>query len=194
MTTILCIGLGSFSFAQTKQGTNEILVSPSEKLDDANKKVLTNPTEAFDLAGEALVLSKATKDRKAEASSYNTLGTLYYNAGDYNKAIEFFTKAKNIYSSVSDSKNEEYTLKYLGKSHEALNENETSLGYYEKAEKKSSSSVDKNDYRLKNSKIKRKVGKSSEAIDELEQELKNNKTLNKRQKIDIYLELGDLYL
>ena len=194
LTAILCIGFTNPSQAQNKLETKSVIVSPTQKLDDANKKVISSPSEAFDLAGEALVLSKSKKDKKSEASAYNTLGTLYYNAGDYQKAIDFFTKAKNIYATTSDAKNEEYTLKYLGKSYEALNENEKSIGYYSKAEEKSVSSSDKNDYKLNNSKIKRKQGKSEEVIDELEQELKNNKTLNKRQKIDIYLELGDLYL
>jgi tetratricopeptide (TPR) repeat protein len=164
------------------------------KIDNANKKVIESPEEAFNLAAEALSESKKIKDRKSEASACNTLGTLHYNTGEYSKAIEYFTKAKNIYKDVNDVKSQEYTLKYLAKSFEALDQNEKSIGYYKQAEDISNSSSSKNDYRYNNSKIKRKQGKKGEAIEDLEKELKTNKTLDPKQKIDIYLELGDLYL
>ncbi|PCJ67673.1 MAG: hypothetical protein COA58_00625 [Bacteroidetes bacterium] len=178
-------------------GSNEVVNAQSEiskRIDNANKNVITNPEEAFNIASEALSESKKIKDKKAEASAYNTLGTLYYNTGQYNKAIDYFTLAKDLYATVDDIKSEEYTLKYLAKSFEALSQNDKSIDYYRQAGSKSNSSSNKNDYTFRNAKIKRKQGKKVEAIQDLEDELQGNSSLNTRQKVDIYLELGDLYL
>lgn len=181
-----------FSLAQSQEKGAQI--TPNQKLDEANKQVIKNPTTAFDLATEALELCYKSKDKKAEASAYNTLGTLYYNSGDYTKAVTYFNKAKTIYASVKDDKNEEYTLKYLAKSYEALNQADKSISYYNRAEQKSNSSSNKADYKIANSKVKKSQGKNEEAIADLEKELFSNKSITPKQKIDIYLELGDLYI
>jgi tetratricopeptide (TPR) repeat protein len=193
---ILIISFVLFVWSDTYgQNKNKLDVrSPSVMVDSANKLVVTKPLDAFELATDALLASKAKKDRRAEANAYNTLGTLYYNAGEFTKAIAYFTKAKNMYSSVSDEKSEEYSLKYLGKSYEAVNDRENSLRNYSGAEQKSNSSYDKTDYRIRSSKLKRGQGKSDEAISDLERELTENTSLDPIQKIDIYLELGDLYI
>jgi tetratricopeptide (TPR) repeat protein len=179
-------------YGQSK--TNQDFKSPTEMVDKANKLVVTKPLDAFKLATDAAVISKKNKDKRVEANAYNTLGTLYYNAGEFTKAITYFTRAKNIYATITDAKSEEYSLKYLGKSYEAVNDRANSISNYGSAEQKSNSSYDKADYRIKNSKLKRGQGKSEEAISDLERELKTNTSLEPNQKIDIYLELGDLYI
>jgi two-component system LytT family sensor kinase len=173
---------------------NQDFKSPTEMVDKANKLVVTKPLDAFKLATDAAVISKKNKNKRVEANAYNTLGTLYYNAGEFTKAITYFTRAKNIYATITDEKSEEYSLKYLGKSYEAVNDRANSISNYGSAEQKSNSSYDKADYRIKNSKLKRGQGKSEEAISDLERELKTNTLLDPNQKIDIYLELGDLYI
>jgi len=178
--------------AQSKNRTD--FKSPTEMVDEANKLVVTKPLDAFALATEAVATSKANKDKKGEANAYNTLGTLYYNAGEFTKAIEYFTKAKNIYATVDDEKSEEYTLKNLGRSYEAVGDKENSISSYSSAEQKSNSSSSRTNYRITNSKIKKRAGKADEAILDLENELKFNRALDPKQKIDIYLELGDLYI
>jgi two-component system LytT family sensor kinase len=179
-------------YGQSK--TNQDFKSPTEMVDKANKLVVTKPLDAFKLATAAAVISKKNKNKRVEANAYNTLGTLYYNAGEFTKAITYFTRAKNIYATITDEKSEEYSLKYLGKSYEAVNDRANSISNYGSAEQKSNSSYDKADYRIKNSKLKRGQGKSEEAISDLERELKTNTLLDPNQKIDIYLELGDLYI
>lgn len=191
LTCILML-VSSIIWAQSQNKTNTVY--PNQKLDEANKQALKNPSQAFDLATEALELSFETKNKKAEASAYNTLGTLYYNTGDYSQAVNYFTKAKTIYEKVTDTKNEEYALKYLAMSYEALNQTDKSISYYSRAEQKTTSPKDKADYKLANSKVKKSQGKNKEAIADLEQELYTNKSISPKQKIDIYLELGDLYL
>jgi two-component system LytT family sensor kinase len=168
--------------------------SALKKVDKANKEVISNPESAFVTATEALSLSIKSKDKKAEASSYNTLGTLYYNSGNYKKAIEYFLKAKSIYETVEDIKSKEYTLKYLAKSYEALGLNSKSIKYNKMAEETSSSKNAKFGYRYKNSQLKQSIGKNKEAIDDLENELLDTTTIPPSQKIDIYLELGNLYI
>ena len=165
-----------------------------DMVDEANTLVVSNPLDAFELATNAVVVSKANKDKRGEANAYNTLGTLYYNAGEFTKAITYFTKAKYIYSTVVDERSEEYSLKYLGRSYEAINEKQKSITSYSGAEQKSNSSYSQADYRIKNSKLKRGQGKAEEAISDLERELTMNLSLDPKQKIDIYLELGDLYI
>jgi len=192
MYTLAALAACSVAHAQTKQS----ITTPTAAsiLNQANQQVLKNPTNAYKLASEALELSLSTKDKKSEAQTYNTLGTLYYNAGDYGKAITYFTKAQEIHKVVTDPKNEEYTLKYLAESYNKLNKKDIASSYYDKVEKTSNSSSRKTDYRLKNSKIKGEEGKTKEAINDLENELQNNRKLDPKQKIDIYLELGNLYI
>jgi two-component system LytT family sensor kinase len=190
-TCLVTIGSADL-YGQSK--TNQDFKSPTEMVDKANKLVVTKPLDAFKLATDAAVISKKNKDKRVEANAYNTLGTLYYNAGEFTKAITYFTRAKNIYATITDAKSEEYSLKYLGKSYEAVNDRANSISNYGSAEQKSNSSYDKADYRIKNSKLKRGQGKSEEAISDLERELKTNTSLEPNQKIDIYLELGDLYI
>jgi two-component system LytT family sensor kinase len=180
------------TLAQSKQ--DQDVNRATRLVDDANKKVISEPLDAFKLATDAVVQSKQQKDLRSEASAYNSLGTLYFNAGDYTKAIEYFNKAKVIYQKIKDEKSEEYTLKYLGKSYEAINDYKSSSSSYEQAEQKTNSSYRKTGYTISNSKIKKQAGRSKEAINDLEQELKYNLALDPVQKIDIYLELGDLYL
>lgn len=185
--TIVFVLMSNLAFGQSSS-------QAFKKVDLANKEVLKNPVSAFTLATDALSLSIKTKNRKAEASAYNTLGTLYFNSGNYKKAIHYFLKAKNIYNKVKDKKNEEYTLKYLAKSYEATGQNKKSMGYYKKAEKKSSSDSAKFEYRWANTKLKKRIGKNKEAISDLEKELLNSNKIPEDKKINIYLELGDLYL
>lgn len=192
VTLVFVLGFDASLYAQSRK--KEYKEYPVSKIDRANKTILSNPTESFELASEALLESKKRRDIRAEASAYNTLGTLYFNTGEFDKAISYFTKAEAIYKKIKDPKNEEYTLKYLAKSHEALNEAETSIGYNNQAERKSISPKKQSEYRVTNSKIKRKQGRKSEAITDLENELKSNKELDKNQKVDIYLELGSLYI
>jgi len=191
LSLALVLSLGYSCYAQS---TTNSVGSAIEKVNQANKKVISNPESAFDLALKGVELSKTNKNQKAEASAYNTLGTLYYNAGKYQKAIDYFSKATKIYFTVSDTKSEEYALKYLAKSNEALGRNDLSISYNNQAEQKATSDSAKTSYRFYNSKIKRKQGKETEAIKGLEWELSNNNSLSKKEKIDIYLELGDLYL
>ncbi|MGY8847635.1 MAG: tetratricopeptide repeat-containing sensor histidine kinase [Bacteroidia bacterium] len=190
--TLAALAACSVAHAQTKQSTTA--PTAVSIINQANKEVIKNPTNAYKLASEALELSLSKKDKKSEAQAYNTLGTLYYNAGDYSKAITYFTKAQEIHKVITDPRNEEYTLKYLAESYNKLNKKDIASSYYEKVEKSSNSSSRKTDYRLKNSKIKGEEGKTKEAINDLENELKYNRKLDPKQKIDIYLELGNLYI
>lgn len=190
--TLLFALLAGSVLGQTKKTYDN--QTPTQLVDEANKLVVEKPIDAFELATNAVVASKANKDKQAEANAYNTLGTLYYNAGEFTKAISYFTKAKALYTTVEDERSEEYTLKYLGRSYEAINDRSNSISSYSGAEQISNSSSSKTDYRIRNSKLKRGQGKSEEAITDLERELKENTALDPNQKIDIYLELGDLYI
>ena len=87
--TLAAIAACSVAHAQTKQSTTA--PTAVSIINQANKEVIKNPTNAYKLASEALELSLSKKDKKSEAQAYNTLGTLYYNAGDYSKAITYFT-------------------------------------------------------------------------------------------------------
>ncbi len=172
----------------------DVIVTPDQMVDQANKLVVEQPLDAFELATNAVLVSKTNNDKRAEANAYNTLGTLYYNAGEFTKAISYFTKAKTLYATVQDERSQEYTLKYLGKSYEAINDRTNSINSYSGAEQISNSSTSKTDYRIRNSKLKRGQGRGDEAISDLERELRTNASIDPKQKIDIYLELGDLYL
>ncbi|MBR9859767.1 hypothetical protein GYB22_03280 [bacterium] len=151
-------------------------------VDSANKKLKSAPLDAFAIAGNALAKSKKEGDRRGEAEANKTLGTLYYNNSEYNKAIPYFLQADKLFEVLKDDKNREYVLDYLGKCYEALGELDKSIGYFSKAEDLADSDSSRFEFAFSNSRVQNKAGDKELAKKSLEYELDNNSALDPRQK------------
>ncbi|MFM9944122.1 MAG: tetratricopeptide repeat protein, partial [Bacteroidia bacterium] len=168
--------------------------SAVEILNEANKIAETNATKSMELATTALEKSIKQKDKTTEYFSYNTLGTLYYNIGNYSKAISYFTMAKNGFVTINNEKGMKYSEKYLALALEKQKKYAEALKVKEEADKRSSYK-NKGDYqkgKYDKARLKSKSGKKEEAMSDLETLSKEEK-VTPETKIDIYNELGDLY-
>ena len=104
-----------FSFAQTKDIDSLLTILRTDKEDTAkaihlnnlsNKYILINKDSALHYANEALMLAnnlptfRPGKDGigwlKGIADAYNNIGSVYYNGGNYSKALEHYFKALKI--------------------------------------------------------------------------------------------------
>lgn len=180
-------------FGQTGGVEKTTTESPVEILNQANKIAETDATKSMELATTALEKSIKQKDKTTEYFSYNTLGTLYYNIGNYSKSISYFALAKNGFTTINNEKGRKYSEKYLALALEKQKKYAEALKVKEEADKRSTYKS-KDDYQKKKydkARLKSKSGKKEEALNDLE-------TLSKEAaapetKIDIYNELGDLY-
>jgi len=65
---------------------------------------------------------KKQKDRLGQAAVYGVLGTLYFKKGDYQKSIEYYENAHDIYIELKQIKEQITCLKGIGNSYIKLNQ------------------------------------------------------------------------
>lgn len=166
-----------------------------ERVNQANKLVISDPSGSISTATEALSLAIANGDKTAEYQSYNTLGTLMFNNGDYVRAADYFSKATAGFESIGDQKSLAYSRKYLSLSLEKQKKYDKAVNV-EAQQIKANASYKNAEYYTaakRSATLKGKAGKKREAIQELEA-LKEDANISPAEKLDIYAELGDLYL
>lgn len=195
--------LAGKSFGQQNAGvdsglgkaTKQVSTSSMELINEANKISSKDATKSMELATKALKNSLNQKDKAGENYAYNTLGTLYYNIGNYAKSSEYFSQARDGFTIIKDEKGKSYAEKYLAQSLEkqkkysealAVNNAWTSNSAYRSKEE-----VVKGKYAK--ARLKSKIGNKEEAIGELNS-LAKDSSINIEGKINIYNELGDLYV
>jgi len=169
--------------------------SAMEMIDEANKLSKTNASKSMLIASDALEKSLKVNDKTSEYYAYNTLGTLYYNIGNYTKASSYFSKARIGFLKIKDNQGLNYAEKYLALSLEKEQKYDEAL-LMNKSYDKNSANVKKKDYvksKYETAKLKSKAGKKEEAISDLKS-LTKDSNLTAENKIDIYKELGDLYV
>lgn len=193
---LVFLSVKSFAQSNTGKGLNEKpgSESPVEILNQANKVAETDATKSMQLATTALEKSIKQNDKTTEYFSYNTLGTLYFNIGNYSKAISYFTMASNGFATINNEKGRKYSEKYLALALEKQKKYAEALKVKEEADKRSSYK-NKEDFQKKKydkARLKSKSGKKEEALNDLES-LSKEATVTPETKIDIYNELGDLY-
>ena len=71
---------------------------------------------------ECLKYFQIQKDRLGQAAVYGVLGTLYYKKGDYQKSIEFYENAFDIYDELKQIQEQITCLKGIGNSFIKLNQ------------------------------------------------------------------------
>lgn len=165
------------------------------KINEANKIIISNPALSSAMASEGLKLAINTANKPAEYHAYNTLGALNYNNGNYAIAAEYFNKAASGFEKTGDARNLAFARKYLSVCLEK-SQQYNKAAQVETRVTSSNSSVKNQEY-YKSAKrkavLKGKSGDKSAAIQELE-ELKSDKKVPPSELLDIYAELGELYL
>lgn len=117
---------------------NELLVVSGSKkaivLNELFKRYANNqPLVALEYANEALELATTIGDSSAMASSYNNLGVLYKNWGQFDDALDNYIKALKIQEKQNYTDALAYTYSNIGTIHSLLEEYDTALEYFEKA-------------------------------------------------------------
>ncbi len=144
-------------------------------VNEANSNAVSNPVKSMRLATEALDKSIKKGDKAAEYQSYNTLGTLYFNIGNYTKAAEYFKLASDGFASIGDTKNKAFADKYLAE-----------------ANSKKAALLTATDVTTKNSAVRKNYSKGkSEGYLKYRAKAPDAKP---EEKIDIYSELGNACL
>lgn len=90
-----------------------------EAINKANALVDSKPKEALDEVETALRLSYKTGSKRGEAYSYQTLGNIHFELGNYDKAIDYDKKALDEFKKLGDSKGEYLVYKHLASAQEA---------------------------------------------------------------------------
>jgi tetratricopeptide (TPR) repeat protein len=82
---------------------------------------------------ESLALWHRVGDKLFEATTLLYLGVDYYDTGDPQKALTFYTSALPLFRSVGDRSGEAATRDYIGVTHQSFGESERALGYFRDA-------------------------------------------------------------
>lgn len=123
-------------------------ISNSSALDlvnKANTNAGSNPVKSMRYATAAVEKSINTRDESAKNHGYNSLGSLYYNIGNYGKALEYFRMASDGFAKLGDYKSKAISDKYILLSNNRLAE-ANKVGK-SKAEYKTKSKTSKSDYK-----------------------------------------------
>lgn len=115
--------------------------SAPELLTEANSNAAGSPLKSIQQAGKALEKSIESGDKRTQYQSYNTLGALYYNVGNFSAAAQYFRLASAGFAELKDAKSKALSDKYLAMSESRLKEIRTKI-----PDKKSKSSY-KGDYK-----------------------------------------------
>ncbi len=191
---LFLICFGTTGSGQDKSSLFKKELTPVELVNKANKLAETDAKESMKLASEALEKSLEQKDKQGEYYAYNTLGTLYYNIGNYAKAVKYFNDAYNGFISIQDVKGKAYAGKYLALALEKQQKYEEALKVINEEERKMySSKAETDNTKYKKARLMSKAGRSKEAISDLKT-LAADSSLTRENKIRIYNELGDLYV
>lgn len=191
---LLLICFETTSVGQDKSALFKKELTPIELVNRANKLAETDAKQSMKLASEALEISLALKDKQGEYHAYNTLGTLYYNIGNYAKAVKYFNDAYIGFTSIRDEKGKVYAGKYLTLALEKQQKYEEALKIVNEEERKIySSKAETDNTKYKKARLMSKLGRSKEAISDLKT-LARDSSLTTENRIRIYNELGDIYV
>ncbi len=187
LAALLCL-VAELGYGQTYDNksslykTDSIVQASANKsaiqlVNDANTLAVTNPVLSMKLASEALNKSIFNSDKTAQYQSYNTLGTLYFNIGNYSRAAEYFKLASDGFAAITDDKSKAYADKYLA----ASNANKEDIKAVANAKNRKS-------------KIDKKSNSTYSSNESYWVDRANSPSTNTAEKIDIFNELGNVYL
>ncbi len=112
----------------------EWIGSELEKLGRVRKRQgLYSEAEYLYIGAFAIACSLGTEGERREAQCLNCLAELYRVQGNYDKAINIFEKALNLYDKLSDGQGVCSTLGHLGSTYSCIDEYNKSIKYYARA-------------------------------------------------------------
>lgn len=130
------------SFSQTNSKIDS-LENVLKKSDDTSKVNLLNalaleyrkssPSTALAHLSQALILSEKNDFQKGKGNTYSTMGAVYFDLGNYERALKFYSKSLTIWEDVEDKKGIANNLKNIGDVNINLGNYETALKNYLKA-------------------------------------------------------------
>ena len=112
--------------------------NPYFYINSANKLIPSDLDSSFALAELGLELALKNTNDKAEAHCYNTIGSINFELNKFNLAIESFTKAYELFSSLGEEDEEYLSLKYLARAYDASSMTSIAIEKYELFLKKAS--------------------------------------------------------
>lgn len=110
---LFCVLVNSFAKAQDHEFIDSLRKIIPTKKDDDTMKILQMNSLAFEysyidldsgkrIALEALKLAEAIDYKRGKAGIYNTIGTIYHDQANYQKAVECFTTARKFSEKVNN--------------------------------------------------------------------------------------------
>lgn len=82
-------------------------------IDKSNENSVTNPRKSIRYATAAVEKGIKSKDIMAQSHGYLSLGSLYFNIGNYNKSTEYFQLAKDGFTKLGEENYTSLSDKYL---------------------------------------------------------------------------------
>jgi CHAT domain-containing protein/tetratricopeptide (TPR) repeat protein len=86
--------------------------------------------KALEYYSQSLPLRRAVGDRRGEASTLNSIGSVYSDLGEFQKALEYYSQSLPLRRAVGDLRGEAITLHNIGLVYSDLGEFQKALEYY----------------------------------------------------------------
>jgi tetratricopeptide (TPR) repeat protein len=128
------IFFNSLLFAQKQKNSVSKVDSVDYYLELSNFNIKTNNYKfSLVFAQKAIDYANTTKDIKAQANSYASLGRIYFDLKKYDDAIETYTKSISLFNSIKPSSQQAYAFYNLGLSYMEKGEYTKAEIYFDKA-------------------------------------------------------------
>ncbi|MGB5316529.1 MAG: adenylate/guanylate cyclase domain-containing protein [Robiginitalea sp.] len=90
----------------------------------------TNPDSSIILARQAIELSDAIKHQPGKALGFKHIGAVYYDRGDYQDALDYFTRSLRVFEIQKDTSGISNLQNNIGSVHNSIGDYPTALEYF----------------------------------------------------------------
>lgn len=174
---------------------NIIYISDPKLDQELNLKIVDLANE--NLKKESLGSSEKKAFKKALSLGYNSLGIIFYNKGDFDKAINYYSRSLKIREEIGDKKGIAATLNNFGIVYQDQGDNAKAIEYYSRSLKTNEEIGDRKGEanNLSNiGRIYRDLKDLSKAIDYQFRSLKIRETIGDKRGMAIaYSNIGSIY-
>lgn len=174
---------------------NIIYVSDPKLDQELNLKIVDLANE--NLKKEALNSSEKKAFKKALSLGFNSLGIIFYNKGNYDKAINYYSRSLKIREEIGDKKGIAATLNNFGIVYQDQGDNAKAIEYYTRSLKTNEEIGDKKGEanNLSNiGRIYRELKDTAKAIDYFMHSLKIREAIGDKRGMAIaYSNIGSIY-
>lgn len=102
----------------------------SPLLDSASALITTEPSQAFDLVEEALIMSMADGNKPGIAGCYLLIGNINHHLKQYDLAVSSFGKSLSEFNALSDGEGSYLATLSLGRSYEAAEQYQQAVAHF----------------------------------------------------------------